>query len=164
MREPYQRSYGSKYEEFHRNPDGSRRYRKASEISAAIRADIKEAVAKGELPKATYSVTCKNFSGGCSVDVTVQDLPGAWVPQNDPEAVEVYRWLPGDQKILSKRAAEVRDKVKEIWSAYNYDGSDAMTDSFDVNYYGGVDIEDEWSAEWRAREKARKAALKERKS
>ena len=161
MREPYQRHYGAKYEALHTNPDGSRRYPKTSEIAAAIRGDIKAAVAKGELPKeATYSVRSRNFSGGCAIDVTVQDLPGAWVTQNDPEAVEFHGWLPEDQKVLSKQAAEVKDKVKEIWSAYNYDGSDVMTDYFDVNYYGSVDIEDPWHAQWRADEKARKAKAK----
>jgi hypothetical protein len=33
-----------------------------------------------------------------------------------------------------------------------------MTDYYDVNYYGHVEIESEWSADWRARQKAKKAS------
>lgn len=156
---PYgQRHYGEKYEAFHTGPDGKRVYRKASEYSAQIRADIKAAVKAGVLPKAKYRVTCQNFSGGCSVDVEVQDLPGAWVEPGSETAAPTHRFLPKGQKVLSVEAARVKTEVEKIHGAYNYDGSDAMTDYYDVNYYGTVQIEDEWSADWRAREKARKSS------
>ncbi len=152
-----ERHYGEKYEQFHRGPDGQRVYRKASEYSAQIRKDIKDAVKAGTLPKANYRVTCKNFSGGCSVDVEVQDLPGAWVERYSETAAPTFGFVREGQKVLSVEASRVRSEVSKIHGAYNYDGSDAMTDYYDVNYYGIVEIESEWSAEWRAREKARKA-------
>lgn len=156
----YERSYGSKYAEFFTNEDGTHRWRTAAEIAAAIRADIKAAVKAGDLPKeAKYSVTCENYSGGRSINVVVRDLPGAWVPADSEEAAP-HRWgVEGN--VLSLTAKAVQDKVKEIHGAYNYDGSEAMVDYYDVNYYGDAKIEDEWSADFRARQKAAKAAKKE---
>lgn len=155
-----ERSYGEKYHAFHRGPNGERVWRKASEYSAQIRKDIKEAVKAGTLPGAptTYSVTCESYSGGRSVRVVARDLPGAWVEPDSEESGEHYRFTSPGQKVLSKQAVAVQRLLKRMVDAYNYDGSDAMTDYYDVNYYGFAEIESEWSADWRAREKARKAA------
>ena len=67
----YERSYGTKYQEFHTDANGERVYRSAAEIAKAIRADIKAAVKAGELPKARYSVKSDSYTGGSSVDVTI---------------------------------------------------------------------------------------------
>lgn len=154
-----ERSYGEKYEEFHTGPDGERIYRRASEYSAQIRKDIKEAVKAGILPgkPTTYSVTCESYSGGRSVTVVARDLPGAWVEPDSEEAGQFYGYVSPGQKVLSKQALEVNRLLQQMVDVYNYDGSDAMTDYFDVNYYGFARIESEWDADWRAREKARRA-------
>lgn len=155
-----ERSYGSKYEEFHTGPDGEHVYRHASEYSAQIRADIKAAVAAGDLPgkPTTYSVTCENYAGGRSIRVVIRDLPNAWVEPNSEEAGRMFLFAPADQKVPSKEAVRTERDIKAMLNSYNYDGSDAMTDYYDVNFYGFVDVETEWAADWRARETARKAA------
>ena len=161
----YERSYGYKYHE-------APAYSSAAEIAKLIRAEIKVAVAEGLLPGAPvkYSVTSQSYSGGQSVDVEVQNWDGAWVVcdggqgcrdvwcvnRNDP----TYAHAAQEHKVLSEEAAVALVTLERIHDAYNHDGSDVMTDYFDVRYYGTVKFESEWGAEYRAKQAAARKAKK----
>jgi len=134
-----ERVYGKKYDRSLTN----------KEIAAAIRQDIKAAIAKGKLPKSLkVSVRYDHFSGGSSIDARVTAWP------------EGFMWLNPDWCVLTtekpnqyhdrvprytKQAEAVMETLKEIHGAYNHDGSDSMVDHFDVKYYGDVGVD--WELE-----------------
>lgn len=173
----YERKYGYRYNEV----TGG-----AAEIAKAIRADIKTAVAEGLLPSHwTYSVTTERATLSSAIYVKVRDCADAWldcdgtVPgtrhvwpdgsttatgcpnvwcaaRNDP----AYAHAAEKHEVLSEEARVAKVTLERIHNAYNHDGSDLMTDYFDVRYYGTVDFEDASSAAFRKREKERLAAKK----
>ena len=160
-----ERVYGSKYEA---NLD-------VAEIAKRVRADIKAAVAvcsttarragelpDGALPPGKYSVRIDRYSMGCSVDVRFSwdgeeklfsakrlafevESPNAY-PGNsaDPEVRELY----------SPYAREVTRRLEAILAAYNHNGSDMMTDHYDVKFAARVDYDHDWERSKRAAEVA----------
>lgn len=160
----YERSYGYRYAELGDHPT-------AAEIAKVIRADIKQAVGEGLLPAAwSYSVRSDSFTGGQSVDVSVQDCPDAYTAcdggqdchnvwcsaRNDPR----YAHAATPHQVLTEEAEAAQVTLKRIHDAYNHDGSEIMVDYFDVRYYGQVTFEDAGSARFRAEEKERLASRK----
>ncbi len=144
--DPYAIAYGEKYAA----TKGASRV----ELAKLIRADIKAAVAAGELPKAKYSVVCQSYSGGGSINVRIADVakPGfvlanaarvVWDAENPhaglcgcpSEAMARY----------SPEALEVSKKVERIMGAYNYDGSDIQSDYFNVRFYGHAEYDYRWA-------------------
>lgn len=140
------------------------------EIAKLVRADIKEAVRLGRLPKGRYSVTIDRYSMGRSIDVRFSPTEDFLVynplrlafeaktpygnmhaPDVDPEV----RWL------YSVRAREAIAIVEAILAAHNHDGSDSQTDYHDVHFAAHVTI-DGGDAR-REREIARLPALAARK-
>lgn len=167
----YERRLGTKYQG----------YMGASEVAKLVRADIAEAKAAGKLPKALkVYVTSESYSMGQSVNVRIGYdekfwmvcegiVPGSkqyfddgvgytalncgnvWcAANNDSPNAEVH-------EVLTIEGRRIKGIVEAIHAAYNHDGSDLMTDYFDVMYYGIVEVEDKRSHEWRAKETARKA-------
>jgi hypothetical protein len=128
----YDRSYGAKYNDL----PGSPGWVDTTVIAKAIRADIKAAVKAGDIPGVKYSVRTSKFSGGSSIDVEIIGLPNARVERAHPYGGTVFAY--------SDETSIVVDKVKAMVDAYNHDGSDSMTDYFDVRFYGHV------SVDWRA--------------
>lgn len=144
----YERSYGSKY-------DPKAPYRTAADIAKDMRADIKAALAKGDLPGTmrNYTVRVQNYSGGRSIDVSAVDLPGMWTKGMD--------WRDEREiDVLTAEGESVKRVLKMIHNAYNYDGSDVMVDYFDVNYYGQAGVLDPWGQDYRDRQRAKKEAAK----
>jgi hypothetical protein len=141
-------AYGKKYDAKLTGP----------EISKAVRKDIKEAIKAGKLPSIKTSVRYDHFSGGKSIDVTVMGWPASIRMQN-PERVRFDHLHPGkdnrDLPHYTEIGQEILRKLEEIRSAYNFDGSDIMTDYFHVNYYGSVHID------WQAERDERQAILKD---
>jgi antirestriction protein len=159
----YERSYGSKYSE----QEGL----STVEVAKLIRGDIKQAVKTGLLPaRWKYSVRSASFAGGSSIDVRVRDCADAWVEcdgwapgsktvhpdgsmsgrscpnmwcaaRNDP----AYAHAATAHDVLSDEARAAKEALDRIHGAYNHDGSEAMVDYFDVNYYGTVDFEQDWN-------------------
>ncbi|MCC3299799.1 hypothetical protein [Arthrobacter caoxuetaonis] len=129
-------------------------YRDAAYVAKDIRADLKAATAGNYLPKdLTYSVRIDKFSGGQSIDVTVQGLADA--DRLDPDSYDlVYRRY--DER---PEAKELRKRVEEITNAYNRSDTDAQSDYFNVSYYSHVRLEDDRSREYREAE-AEKRRLK----
>lgn len=173
----YERSYGYKYEE--------QQGKTTAEIAGLIRRDIKQAIADGLLPgkPVKYSVRTDVFAGGSAIRVSVQDWADAWqdcdgyVPGSEAPVSGHGRDLcrnyfcaarlellreerPGAEthQVLTPDARAAQMTLERIHQAYNHDGSEAMTDYFDVNYYGSVEFESPSSAAWRAEERAKIAA------
>lgn len=118
-------------------------------IAAAIRRDIKTAVADGLLPAGKYAVRTHRYAGGQSINVTA-DIPGAWVVctgerfynYDDGPVLERCTFcddFPGRaHENLTEDAAVAKMTLERIHGAYNHDGSDSSVDYFDVRYYGSV--------------------------
>lgn len=175
----YERSYGYLYNALGARPS-------TTDIAKAIRADIKTAISEGSLPaRWRYSVRSQHFSGGSSIDVRVQDCADAWQPcegivpgskhylpnggwtatgcpnvwcaaRNDPK----YAHAAEHHDVLTEEATVAKLTLRRIHDAYNHDGSDIMTDYFDVRYYGTVDFESAQAAAWRIADRQRKTARK----
>lgn len=134
----YERHYGSKYD----------RNLTTTQIAKLLREGIKDAIKKGRLPKGKYSVRTEYFSMGSSIDVTIKDIE---IPFLNPERV-----LHGEgrhdeprRSIYSVEGAQVLDTLKSLAWQWNHDGSDTMTDYFDVNFYFNAKFD--WEMEQRER-------------
>lgn len=141
-RSPYARTYGEKY-------DRVPKYCATSVIAKTIREDIKLAqkIAKqagtagdikivdpiGDAPSGIkFSVRTSVYSGGSSIDITVKNIPQEW------------GWVVGEDRwgeireMPSPALHALADELKAVMNAYNHDGSDIVTDYFDVRFYGHV--------------------------
>lgn len=155
-----ERKYGYRYD----------RSRRTKEDAALIRADIKTMQSAGMLPVDwKFSVRSESFAGGSAINIRavsprpiglmtpgqITTAPGKHrvvvVPYRERESGEV-RWInlhmrPGDMHEVrrfdteSTESRAVRDALEDLHNAYNHDGSDTMTDHFDVKFYGGVSVE-----------------------
>lgn len=151
----YERSYGYKYEE--------QTGLSNAEVAKLIRADIKTAIKEGLLPdRWKYSVRSDHLA----IRVRVKDCAdvwrecdgmkpgskryypdGTWTATGCPDpwckaaGRPEYAHAAHTHKVLTDEALAARLTLERIHGAYNHDGSDIMTDYFDVNYYGGVDFE-----------------------
>jgi hypothetical protein len=107
-----------------------------AEIAAFIRNDIKEAVRRGELPRAKYSARLQRFAGGKSITITYADVPfDLFNPEFLKFEIETrgHKFYEGDRFSLERK--DLEKKLTEIANAYNYDGSDIQSDYFHVNFY-----------------------------
>ena len=126
-------------------PKGAERLDTA-EIAALIRADIKEAVKRGELPKtAKYSVTTDKYSMGSSITVKASALafpvinPGAYVVEQGANYMTLDRTRHKSR--FTPRAQLVLDKLEEIVNAYHWDRSDPMSDVYNERFARHVSVE-----------------------
>lgn len=120
--------------------------RDIADIAKLVRADIKEAVKKKQLPKGIKtSVRISRFAGGQSLDVYIKHLGGervinpAWVKHMDGggctrEAPPRY----------TATATHARKLIEALVAAYNFDDSESMVDYFHVNFYGTVTFDYEF--------------------
>jgi hypothetical protein len=137
----------------------------AAQIAKLIRADIKQAINAGILPGTArnYRVRSDSYAGGQSIEVLAVGLPDMWqectgiIPGSEDgfSARACPRhWCAGHYEMRDHPAAEhhqtltvaarrISDVLEGIHGAYNHDGSDVMTDYFDVLYYGTVNIDRE---------------------
>lgn len=138
MRAQYERAYGPRY--------AATKDMSLKEISAHIRATIRQAAKDGVIPSDwKYSIVMPHY--GC-IDVRVgipddlNELCHKFYQQHDMgyqsryarEHLLVGVWTP-----LARLAAVV-DLLESIREGANYDGSDSQSDYFDVRYYGGVSV------------------------
>jgi hypothetical protein len=124
--------YGKKY-----NRDLS-----TPQIAAAFRVDVKDAIKAGVLPAGLkLSVKSSRFAGGSSIRVTIKACPSVTIL--NVENVNADRADGGTYPSRPRYTAEaiaLRDALDGMLKAYNYDGSDTMTDYFHVNFYDNVDF------------------------
>ena len=120
----YERSYGDKY-------DGSM---DVKDIAKLVRADIKSMIKAGGLPKGKYSVKIERFAGGQSLDIEIKEIDCQIVDLEYFLYPETNQW----NHFYTKEAQAFETMLKAIVWQYNHDGSDSMTDYFDVNFYSNV--------------------------
>lgn len=133
--EPRNEVKGCKYE--------ANRGKSRAELAKLMRADIKAAVARGLLPKG-LKVSVR--SDRLSIDIKVTAIPDGqrlynpeWVLATNNFSDFASRWaVPGGE--YAPEVAAWVETLKGIHGAYNRDNSDSMTDYFDVNFYGHVEI------------------------
>lgn len=114
-----------------------------------VRKDIQSAIKSGNLPEMKVSVKIKRFSGGSSIDAKIKD---ASFPIANAEYYE--RIALGEENThahmqncnpLSDEARIAMKQIEQIINEYNFDGSDMMSDYFNVNFYSHVSTE--WAIE-----------------
>jgi hypothetical protein len=145
-RDPYAISYGAKYD---RNLD-------IAEIAKRVRADIKALVSDGQLPRAKYSVRIDRFSGGCSLDVRIDEVPFPILNEERVrcDTLEPHVYHADTLPLHTDAAQDLLRRIEMVTAAYNYDGSDSQTDHFNVNFYGHA------SFRWDGQEKREREALR----
>lgn len=139
---PYERSYGSLYEQT--------KDLRPVQVAAHMRKIVRQCAKDGLLPSDwTYSVRYRSYAGGCSIDITVA-VPDELLALRDRyEAEHHHRYTTFPVEMLIGEYAPLaglmtaEQTLHQIHSGYNYDGSDHMTDYFDVRYYGGVTVVDQ---------------------
>jgi len=103
-------------------------------IAKAVRADIKQAIIDGILPKGLKaSVRSERFAGGSSIDLRIVEVPEGTVVMNPAYpahgegrySADVEKWL---------------ETLRQILLAYNRDNSDSSIDYFDTNFYYAVRV------------------------
>jgi hypothetical protein len=104
-------------------------------IAKLVRIDIRAAIKAGNLPKGLKcSVRIDRYSMGQSLDVTVKACPGA---------------CPLDATGFPRRDDATLALLRTIVAAYNFDGSDLMSDYYHVNFSSSVSYCHELRAAWR---------------
>ncbi|MEJ7648640.1 MAG: hypothetical protein WKF57_06235 [Nakamurella sp.] len=126
--------------------------RSAAEIAKAVRADFKAAQSLRAIPPSIkIRVTSSTFAGGQSVDVHVENIP-----ERDLTAFHDDRGYVREGP--TQEANDLRSVLDRVHQAYQRDGSDTMSDHWDVTYYGSVTFHGERRRDHDALEKASKAA------
>lgn len=137
----YPTTYGNKY-----NPELT-----IAQIAKRVKADIVAAIKKGELPALKASVTTRSFTGGRSLRVCITRFDGAVLnPNRVYEEMEApFRSTPTPR--LTPEASAALRFIRDICDAYNFNGSDIVSDYFHVNFYETVEFD--WNLE--SKEQAR---------
>ena len=119
------------------------------EIAAIIRADIKLAVAAGELPKAKYSVRVSRSTHTRQIGVAIYDVRRPGFVLMNPHRL---RWdldnphgalcgAPAEAMCrLSEEARVIVAKVEAIVTAYNFDLSEPESDYYHRRFSDSVDF------------------------
>jgi hypothetical protein len=132
-----------------------------TDIAKRMRADIKAAFASKQLPDGLkVSVRTKYYSGGGSIDIDVTAFPTGFVIYNPDWLRHEHEtrnvgWMHFHGETFSPEWSMVKATLKAIHGAYNRNNSDAMSDYFDVRYYGDVGIHWQISHDIRKNEQAR---------
>jgi hypothetical protein len=155
----YERHYGPKYNDL--KALTGKEYATAADIAKLIRADLKAAVADGDLPTTfndhpvSYAVTVDNYSGGRSIDISVRGIPeAARTKLMEPGDYGYRDHLDGYPVDIPEATALLKKLEGYLW-AYNYDGSESQVDYFDRSYYGHANFESDFGAGERARKAAK---------
>lgn len=142
--QPYERRHGSFYDET--------RNMTVKEVAAHMRKVIRQTVKDGLLPQDwKYSIRYRTASmcQAIDVDVTIPtDLYRLELKFHDDvgRIGRAGRGYMSDEYAPLLMMEQARDLLESIHKSYNYDGSDSMTDYFDVRYYGTVNLRPEsWS-------------------
>lgn len=138
----FERVYGEKYSGYLPGAELTRLIRADIALArklgqkAAKPGDLKCADPIGDAPKQIrFYVRHESYSGGRSLYVTIKGVPAEWWGWEQP----YYSDDPKDRfRAPGPRLQELADELFDICWAYNYDGTDAMIDYFDRNFYEHV--------------------------
>src|SRR5699024_10222168 len=117
-------------------------------IVKEMREDIKKAIKSGYLParmedgtKVSYSIRGSSNGNAINITAKVDESP------LDFEPVIKDGYLPHRQVSLAskheKSLDEIKEKLEDLHTSYNYNRSNSMVDYFDTNFYGGAKVESE---------------------
>lgn len=107
-----------------------------AEIAKRLRAEIKEKIAKGELPKGLkVSVTIERYSGGQSMTMKVVRSPQATQDAASIVARALTPHVHLDLPYYTEFGSKLLKDLEAMANAYRYDRSDSQTDYFDTNFY-----------------------------
>lgn len=137
----YSRWYGERYAET--------KSLRLTEIAKLIRAEVKLARKLAKLPTAPgalkladaigdapaeikISVRTEYYSGGGAINVSLSGIPQEWGWEMREDRYGYVCEMP------TPALKALAEAIKAIMNSYNYDGSDTMTDYFDVRFYGHV--------------------------
>jgi len=132
----YERTYGEKHD------NGM----DIKDIAKAVRQDIKDAQKAKTLPQMKISVTIERYSGGQSLNLNIKEFPIQFINiyrmklQTENSNVFVGN-LPDEHpayELYTPLAKKALETLKSMVGSYNYDGSETMTDYFDVNFYSHI--------------------------
>ncbi len=113
--------------------------RKIAKVTATPGA-VKVADPIGDAPAAIkVSVRTQYYAGGGSINVRLSNIPADWGWTDWPDESYTDR---RPRKIATPALGAFATAIRQVMDAYNYDGSDTMTDYFDVRFYGHVISDD----------------------
>jgi hypothetical protein len=133
-KEMFPRTYGSRYQ----------KDLTAKDVAKLIRAEIKRLTKLGEIPTGKYSVTTERYS---SIRIRIGELDGVQL-YTDGYAQAIATGTEREyypRSGYSDELKRVKDLIESFGKSFRYDGSDAMYDHFDTNFYVFCDINWEWS-------------------
>lgn len=117
----------------------------SAKVAALVRADIKDAIAKGILPKGLkVSVRSEHYSGGQSVNARIMAVPDGFEFLNEERVkfeVANPHAYPDGLSVFNEAGEALLKQVQAMVKAYNHDGSDLQVDYHDVMYYGFADYD-----------------------
>ncbi|MBG0738941.1 hypothetical protein IV500_05825 [Paeniglutamicibacter antarcticus] len=127
-------------------------YRDATDICKDIRVELKAATDANYLPAGLkYSVTNDKYSGGQSINVTVQGV-------SDADRLDYMETDHNGGYAQSREAKELQARVDAITNSYNQSDIDSQSDYFQTAYWGRAEIETDSWREFRESEAAKRKA------
>ncbi len=107
------------------------------EVAAEIRKALRKLSKSNHSPLsgAKVSVRYESFAGGTAVRVQL----GLPFPTDNPNYDHMSA-DPAERAYLTPAAKAAKQIATEIHESFNYDGSDMMTDYFNVKFYGQVTV------------------------
>jgi len=119
----YDRVYGSEY--------------KADMDIKDIAKEVRKLL-KAEMPEFKFAVRIDRYAGGQSLHIGIKEVPAGFqfVQENPNDFERDYRPM-----VWTKQLRDAQEQARAIGMRFNYDGSDSMTDYFDVNYYCNASVE-----------------------
>lgn len=123
----YPRSYSAKHDETQGMSN--------KELAKLIRKEIKQALKEGTIPAGVKVSVRSSLS---AIDCEIKEAPFDLFRYPTEDEVRWDNRNPEWRNVMTEEAIRVRKAIEALRNAYNYNGSDAMRDYFDVRYYGGT--------------------------
>lgn len=125
------RHYGAKYDKTLRVKD----------VAKVIRSEIKDAVKAGTLPDLKYTVrsSSRSINVGVPGDAGLKNPTWHVIRAKFPHEYVTGEYVP----FLTPEGKRVKELLERMLAEHNHDGSDLMTDYFDMKFYAFVDMLDD---------------------
>lgn len=142
----YPSFYKTEDKGYSRNKFTGKNYEKTADLSTAeISKLIKKELAI-EFPEWKFSVKSKTYSGGCSINVYIEDIPynpySEYMDNRIKNNITSHDYERGNTDTYIEQYRKDYKKITSIANQYNYDDSDSQMDYSNVNYYCFVNLDD----------------------
>lgn len=118
--------------------------RDVATIAQLVRADISDAVKRGELPAATYRVRISRYSMGCSLTIQASGVVGALNRlRAEHDARHPHSPLPNDgpaRLLCSEHGRAVEATLTALAAAYQRSDTDHQSDYYNTNFHLSVSV------------------------